>query len=97
MALDEEQKLLIAKLIPLRRSVVEQRARRAAKVREALAPAITRAAERAHAGLAELIAGLDELHSVNQSLIHASGEPVFIIVPDLSHLLQRLAKLSSRE
>jgi hypothetical protein len=94
--LDAEKAQLVAKLTPIRTAVLQMRAERAIEVRQALAPSIFAAADQAHAATLELRSALDQIGRINEALLRAHADPLFLIEPDLGTLLARLGRLAGK-
>lgn len=94
LELDRERAEVIEKLTPIRREVVEMRSRRAANVRQALAPLITAAAKRMLEAAVTLREGFGEISAINHELARAHAEQIFVLPPELDILVARLARLA---
>jgi hypothetical protein len=98
IALDREQREIVALITPLRRECISMRRARAEEVRSVLDPAIKTAAVACVSAALELRSGLSALAEIRRALSQHHADEIFMPMrpDDLEPILARLGRLAGR-
>lgn len=93
LRLEQERAAMIERITELRSSVVALQDAHGAATRRALEPAIAQAASQALVAAIELQNALQGIDRINDQLRQNHSAEVFVLMPDIAGLIERLGKL----